>query len=51
MMSLVAVIKRFDERPYQCRTCKRSYHVQYHVCPRCEGFSVETVQDIQGYPG
>jgi ribosomal protein L37E len=26
---------------YECRTCRESFDVQYHVCPSCEGFSVE----------
>ena len=28
---------------YECRTCGAGYRVQYHVCPDCEGFSVDPV--------
>lgn len=26
---------------YECKTCEESFDVQYHVCPACDGFSVE----------
>ncbi|QCC48354.1 hypothetical protein [Halobellus limi] len=29
-------------RPYVCLGCESTYDVQYHVCPNCGGFSVES---------
>jgi len=28
--------------PYVCLGCEAAYDVQYHVCPNCGGFSVES---------
>ena len=28
--------------PYACLGCGATYDVQYHVCPNCGGFSVES---------
>ncbi|SDX57049.1 hypothetical protein [Halobellus clavatus] len=28
--------------PYACLGCGATYEVQYHVCPECGGFSVES---------
>lgn len=33
-----------SEAPYQCVHCRREYGVQYHVCPECGSFSVESVE-------
>lgn len=32
---------RHTQRPYECRSCRTSFEVEYHVCPECSGFSVE----------
>jgi hypothetical protein len=26
---------------YRCRSCDEAFDVQYHVCPKCGGYSVE----------
>lgn len=28
---------------YKCRGCGSAFDVQYHVCPVCRGFSVDSV--------
>ncbi|WP_224336691.1 hypothetical protein [Haloprofundus halobius] len=28
--------------PYQCRSCGEGYALEYHVCPTCGGYSVES---------
>ena len=30
-----------DARPYVCRGCGSEFTLWRHVCPECEGFSVE----------
>ncbi|MFC4356400.1 hypothetical protein ACFO0N_00385 [Halobium salinum] len=29
---------------YECKSCEETFDVQYHVCPACDGFSVEAVE-------
>ncbi|WP_117591356.1 hypothetical protein [Haloprofundus halophilus] len=31
--------------PYKCRGCGETYSVEYHVCPTCGGYSVESDYD------
>jgi hypothetical protein len=35
-----------SERPYRCRGCRTGFDVQYHVCPECGSFSVESAGEI-----
>lgn len=30
-----------EPRPYVCTSCDARFERQYHVCPACEGYSVE----------
>lgn len=35
-------LRRDDDRPdYVCRNCETAFDVQHHVCPECDGYSVE----------
>ncbi|WP_224450076.1 hypothetical protein [Haloprofundus salilacus] len=31
--------------PYECQGCGETYPVEYHVCPCCGGYSVESEYD------
>lgn len=31
---------------YQCRVCNEQYDVQHHVCPHCQSFSVDSIDDV-----
>jgi rRNA maturation endonuclease Nob1 len=35
-------------RSYVCRSCGRTFEVQYHVCPECGGYSVDPRDDQPG---
>lgn len=39
--SIRAAVGSAGDEAYECRTCGASFGVQYHVCPDCDGFSVE----------
>lgn len=40
--------KETTDTRYECRGCGAVFTRQYHVCPDCEGFSVDPVEDVQG---
>jgi len=39
--ALASLVREFDDRPYECRTCGARFELEHFVCPECEGFSVE----------
>ena len=36
-----------DPDQYRCRSCGAGFDVQYHVCPECGGYSVDTRRDVE----
>lgn len=39
---LTQYLSRGSKGAYVCKGCGTTYDLQYHVCPRCEGFSIES---------
>jgi hypothetical protein len=51
-MRLVELGRRLRPSPapaetFQCRHCETRYDIQFHVCPQCSGFCVDTVDDVR----
>ncbi len=48
MWPITDLLRRFESEPtneYVCSKCDTRFPVQYHVCPRCNSFSVEPIGD------
>lgn len=48
MNPIARVVRRFGvtpEYPYECKVCGKQFEIQYHVCPCCDGFSIESTRD------
>ncbi|KTG10213.1 hypothetical protein AUR64_11550 [Haloprofundus marisrubri] len=52
MNPFTAIFERFTDGggesgvgPFECRGCGQAYPVEYHVCPTCGGYSVESEYD------